>query len=308
MTSEKTNLQKIKSFLYNFKIFAYLLDIRKNYIDNRIRIENEKRDILWESKFKDGNTSFIMQLQDNISINLYKNSLLSKLIFEGNFELNEIAFLKKILKKDDYFIDIGANIGLFSIYASGIIGENGKIITFEPSPATFSRLKENIELNKFKNVEIRNIGISDKKGELTLNISESGHDAWDTFAPNINKKMFNKSTTVPVHTLDDELMEIDKEKIALVKIDVEGWEKFVLNGAKEFLTKFEPVLMVEFTESNTEAAGYNVLEIYDIMHSLGYQWYKYVNGSLIPEKRNKRYIYDNLIAIKNLQKVRNRLA
>lgn len=308
MIAEKTTLQKIKSFLYNFKIFAYFLDIRKNHIDNKIKMENDKRDVLWQAKFKDGNSSFVMQLQDNISINLYKNSLLSKLIFEGDFELNEINFLKKILKKDDYFIDIGANIGLFSINAARIIGENGKIISFEPSPVTFSRLKENIDLNNFKNVDIRNIGISDKKGELTLNISETGHDAWDTFATNIDKKMFNKCTTVPVHTLDEELKEFDKEKIALVKIDVEGWEKFVLHGAKDFLTKYEPVLMVEFTENNTEAAGYNVLEIYDIMNTFGYQWYKYINGNLVPEKRNKRYIYDNLIAIKNLQKVNNRLS
>lgn len=308
MIAEKTTLQKIKSFLYNFKIFAYFLDIRKNHIDNKIKMENDKRDVLWQAKFNEGNSSFVMQLQDNISINLYKNSLLSKLIFEGDFELNEINFLKKILKKDDYFIDIGANIGLFSINASRIIGENGKIISFEPSPVTFSRLKENIDLNNFKNVDIRNIGISDKKGELTLNISETGHDAWDTFATNIDKKMFNKCTTVPVHTLDEELKEFDKEKIALVKIDVEGWEKFVLHGAKDFLTKYEPVLMVEFTENNTEAAGYNVLEIYDIMNTFGYQWYKYINGNLVPEKRNKRYIYDNLIAIKNLQKVNNRLS
>ncbi len=306
--SEKTTLQKIKSFLYNFKIFAYFLDIRKDYIDKKINTENERKDRLWQSKFKDGNTFFVMQLQDNISINLYKNSLLSKLIFEGNFELNEINFLKKFLKKEDYFLDIGANIGLFSINASRIIGENGKIISFEPSPVTFSRLKENIELNKFTNVDIRNIGISDKKGELTLNISETGHDAWDTFATNIDKKMFNNSATVPVHTLDDELKEIDKERISLVKIDVEGWEKFVLNGAKEFLTKYEPVLMVEFTENNTEAAGYNVLELYDIMSSFGYKWYKYINGNLIPEKRNKRYVYDNLIAIKNIQKVNSRLS
>ena len=93
--SEKTTLQKIKSFLYNYKIFAYFLDIRKDYIDKKINTENERKDRLWQSKFKDGNTFFVMQLQDNISINLYKNSLLSKLIFEGNFELNEINFLKK---------------------------------------------------------------------------------------------------------------------------------------------------------------------------------------------------------------------
>ncbi len=308
MIAEKTKLQKLKSFLYNYKLTAYLLDIRKEYIDNKILRENEKRDSLWQAKFKAGNTSIIHQLEDNISINLYQNSLLSKLIFEGNFELNEITFLKKILKKGDFFLDIGANIGLFSIHASRIIGDKGKIISFEPSPITFSRLKENIDLNDFKNIDIRNIGISDNKGELTLNISESGHDAWDTFAVNIDKKMFNKCTTVPVHTLDEELKDIDKEKIALVKIDVEGWEKFVLNGAKEFLTNHEPILMVEFTENNTEAAGYNVLEIYDIMNNLGYQWYKYINGRLIPEKRNKRYIYDNLIAIKNLQKANERLS
>ncbi|MEZ5037035.1 MAG: FkbM family methyltransferase [Chitinophagales bacterium] len=84
-----------------------------------------------------------------------------------------------------------------------------------------------------------------------------------------------------------------------MKIDVEGWEKFVLLGAKNVLNNFSPILLVEFTQANTQAAGYNVLEIYDIMTNLGYKWYRYKNNKLVIEKKQKTYLYDNLIAIKD---------
>lgn len=84
----------------------------------------------------------------------------------------------------------------------------------------------------------------------------------------------------------------------MIKIDVEGWEKFVLLGAIETIKKFSPILLIEFTAENTENAGYNVLEIYDIVTNLGYRWYRYKKNKLKLEEKKKTYLYDNLIAIK----------
>jgi FkbM family methyltransferase len=265
----------------------------KNLKDDAKKETPEKK---WLSNFNTTN-KFIFKLGDYINIFLYKDSVLAKLIYEG-FEENELSFISRNLKNDDVFIDIGANIGLFSLIASPLVGENGKVIAFEPSPETYKRLTENISLNDFKNIDARNKGISDKKEKLNISISESGYDAWNTFAPG-DATHFSKQVAVDVNTIDEELKNIDKSKIKIIKIDVEGWEKFVIFGGKNLLTQYSPIIMMEFTETNTFAAGYIVHELYDLMEDLGYKWYEYINGHLIKSPKKLHYPYNNLIAKKD---------
>lgn len=274
------------------KIAKEMQDFQKN--------ENAKKakrlDNLWNKKFSEKDF-FQFKLNDDVHINLYKDSVLSRLIYDG-FEKHETNYLSAVLKKGDVFLDIGANIGLFSLLASKLVGEQGKIICFEPSTDVYSRLKENISSNNFTNIDSRNIGLSDKKGELTFYTSKNGHDAWNSFAPSQDDKL-EKEIKVEVSTLDYELLDINKTLIKLVKIDVEGWEKFVLNGGRDFFVNFNPIVMVEFTEENTFNAGYSVYEIYDIMQSWGYSWYRIINGELVREVKRMRYPYANLIAKKS---------
>jgi FkbM family methyltransferase len=287
----------IKIILYKIKPFKFLLDIREKWIISNIHKRELVKNNKWNANFTNDN-KFIFNLNNSVKINLYKDSVLSKLIYEGNFELDEISFVNNTLKDGDVFIDIGSNIGLFSLIASNLVGRNGKVISFEPSPKTFKRLEENIELNELQNVKLNNIGLSDKKGTLKLHVSENGHDAWDTFATDINNIKYQNSIEVNINTLDNEIENIGVNNIKLIKIDVEGWEKFVLLGAIETIKKFSPILLIEFTAENTENAGYNVLEIYDIVTNLGYRWYRYKKNKLKLEEKKKTYLYDNLIAIK----------
>lgn len=265
--------------------------------DNKIIIAANKS---WNRLFNEDGF-FEFNLNNDVKINLYKDSVLSRLIYEG-FEREETDYLTKILKKGDIFVDIGTNIGLFSLIASKIVGDEGTVLSFEPAPLTFSRLNENVKLNNLKNIDSRNIGLSDKKGELIFYVSNNGYDAWNSFAPSQDNKL-ESSIQVPVSTLDAELVDIDKSKIKLVKIDVEGWEKFVLHGGKDFLVNYNPIVMIEFTEENTFNAGYPVHEIYSIMQDFGYVWYRINKGELVKEEKKLYYPYDNLIAIKEYFKV-----
>ena len=265
----------------------------------------KKTEELWNEKFS-GQPKFIFQLEESLKIILYKDSVLSKLIYNG-FEKDEIGFTKKVLQQGDTFIDIGANIGLYSLCASARVGVTGRVISFEPSSLTYQRLLENIRINNFTNIASRNIGLSDKEGRLVLNQSDNGFEAWNTFAKGEIEK-FQSVIEVNVSTLDFELKGIEKDKISLIKIDVEGWEKFVLCGASHLLTNYSPVIIVEFTETNTFAAGYFVQDIYDLMERFGYEWFRYKEGKLIKESKQLHYPYDNLIATKNVVNLRNRLS
>ena len=201
------------------------------------------------------------------------------------------------MKEGDIFVDIGANIGLFSLIASRAVGNTGKVICFEPSPTTFVRLDENVKLNNLNNISHKNIGLSEKIDELVFFISKTGYDAWNSFAP--REDILEDSILVPVSTLDIELNEVDKTKIKLIKIDVEGWEKFVIQGGRDLFVNYNPIVMVEFTEENTFNAGYPVYEIYDMMKDFGYVWYTIKDGELILEPKRLRYPYNNLIAVKS---------
>lgn len=282
------------------KIISKINKYSENYINKKKTEFKKQKDKLWDNKFLSSN-KFVFNLNDKIKINLYKDSVLSRLIYEG-FEQEELNYIEKTLAMGDIFIDVGSNIGLHSLIASFKVGENGNVIAFEPSPITFERFLENISLNNIKNIEVRNKGISNKSEFLNFNISEDGYDAWNTFAHSDESNMFSKEIEVEVNTLDNELENIDKSRIKIIKIDVEGWEKFVILGGKKILIEYSPIVMMEFTETNTFAAGYMVQELYDIMIAIGYEWFCYTNGKLISEKKRLHYPYNNLIAIKKLNK------
>jgi FkbM family methyltransferase len=246
------------------------------------------------------------QLSHNLKIKLFKNSILAKCIYIG-FEQDEISFLNRFLRSGDVFFDIGSNIGLFSLHASVIVGESGKIIAFEPTPDSFKKLVENIELNNIKNILPVNIGLSDKKGFLELNISGNGYDAWNSFA-NLNDNYYIEKRAVEVLTLDDFIAQNNISKINLIKLDVEGWELFVIRGGENYIKNAKDlVLLIEFTEENAFAAGYYVHEIYDLLKSWGYEWYSFTNSKLIKEERRLNYPYNNFIAAKNYNFLSKRL-
>lgn len=252
----------------------------------------------WDTNFNNEDY-FDYKLKIGVKIRLYRSSILCRYIYDG-YEIDEQLFIAKILRKGDYVVDIGASIGLYSLIAAKLVGEKGRVISFEPTPETYNRFTKNIEINSFKNIDIRNIALSNIQGEFPLNISENGFDAWNSFAITDKEKLQYK-VQVSVSLLDNELNLIEKSKIKFVKIDAEGWEKYIIEGGIKYFIEYNPIVMVEFTESNTIAAGYYVQEIYDLMSGLGYMWYRFENGKLLIEEKKDKYPYANLIAIKNRQ-------
>jgi FkbM family methyltransferase len=285
-----------------YKLVVYFIkkaNALKYHID--LKIEKQK----WDFYFKRNDTiTYILENQCEIILN--RHSRLTEFILFKNFEINELKFLEYILNEGDIFIDIGANIGLHTIYSANKVGELGKVYAFEPTPSTFLKLKDNIELNHFKNVELINIGISDEQKILKINTTEN-YDAWNTFAEPGKMAcpdLFINKVDVEVKPLDLWINEnkIDTSQIKLIKIDVEGWEKFVLLGAKEILTSnYSPTILIEFDENNTWAAGYYCQELYDLLTGFGYKIYSFQmeKMKLQPEPKKLHYPSQNLIAMKN---------
>lgn len=286
----------------DIRIFNFINKVLNFYIRKReLNIKNSKNKI-WEKKFKVSN-SFIHKLDDKLSIKLYKDSYLSKLIYE-KFEIDEIDFVNNFLKEGDIFLDIGANVGLFSLYAAKKVGFSGSVIAFEPAYVTHKRLLGNCELNKLSNVRPFKLGLSNENTTLELNISSNGFEAWNTFVKS-NDNKFSSKESVEVNSLDYFLSQnsIDTDKISLIKLDVEGFEINVLKGASALLAKDNaPVFMVEFTDDNAISAGHCCHEIYKLLNQYGYIWHTYdaAKKKLVFDPMRPSYPYNNLIAVKNI--------
>jgi FkbM family methyltransferase len=184
----------------------------------------------------------------------------------GLHEVDEMGFVLQMLRPGDTFIDIGANIGSYTLLAGSI--PDTKIVAIEPVPSTFKYLENNIHLNRLCDRVIAHCkGLSDEPGILkfTKSLDTVNHVA---IATDDKEALLD----IPVLTLDDLAYNVDP---VLIKIDVEGYEMPILRGAIETLKK--PSLLAVMLETNGSGNRYGNAdnEIFDIMSKSDFIPYGY---------------------------------
>jgi FkbM family methyltransferase len=183
------------------------------------------------------NKLIIRNIQEyKMYLNLYDFGLSKQLFINGIREPECTRIMKQILKKDMIIAEIGANIGYYALMEASIIGENGKIYAIEPFPPNFELLKKNIELNSYeKIIELYNIAISNKPGITKLYIKDK-HNLC-----NMLDSECKDFIEVETKTLDDF---IENKKLPdLIRMDVEGYEYYILEGMKKTLEKCDSCKM-----------------------------------------------------------------
>lgn len=162
----------------------------------------------------------------------------------GDLEPETTAFLQSNLRKGDIYIDIGANIGTTTLVAAKAVGDAGIVFCFEPNKRTYKALITNIKKNKFSNILAKQCALGSKEG--TVLFSDKNNDDMNRVS------IGGEGNTVPLSTLDSYTNHINN--IRLMKIDVEGYEMEVLQGAVQTLKKTE---MVFFESIEQNAQNYN---------------------------------------------------
>lgn len=167
----------------------------------------------------------------------------------------EKSVLAPFLKRGSVALDVGANLGLMTGVLSHLVGPDGHVYSFEPSPTTHRKLASLVAENKFLNVTTYNLGCSDEEGQLHLNLTDNSGYSSLRSANEIGSGV-KEIEAVQIVSLDDYLAARLK-RLDLIKIDTEGFEDRVLNGARQLLRRFKPVVYIElsteFRDSSEQA-------------------------------------------------------
>ena len=162
----------------------------------------------------------------------------------GTYESNCAQKLIENLRQGSVCVDVGANLGYFSILMSRLVGEEGQIFAFEPMPDTYEILCKNINLNHICNTKTVRAALSHESGSVRLFTGPSERLSKTASMVGYRLEGDRRATVVPSIRLDDYFVGL-KRLPDLIKMDVEGAEASVLNGARNTIAQGRPILLVE---------------------------------------------------------------
>jgi FkbM family methyltransferase len=180
--------------------------------------------------------------------------------------------LSPLLRPGGCFVDVGANVGYFTLLAASRVGPGGRVVAFEPNPDNRHLLGQSLTANTFSNVTIHPFAVADREAVMWLHRGKFNSLCWFTPEPTDRE-----SVEVRVVVLDDVLS--DLSRIDVIKIDTDGAEPLILRGARELLRRHRPVIFLEYAPANYPAVSRaGVEEPLDELRGLGYDLYLLTAG------------------------------
>ena len=183
-------------------------------------------------------------------------SVFNNIMNGSDYENHMVDFYKELLNKDSVCVDVGANIGILSMYMS--LFTEAPIYAFEPIKDTFEFLKKNIEFNKM-NVTPFNIALSDFTGKTQFEYDPKKNGS----------ATFSKNGTVEVEVMKlDDFVETNKiEKIDVIKMDIEGFETHMMYGAQNVIENMRPDIVTEYCPPMMRERGFEPNKFFHILES-----------------------------------------
>ena len=218
--------------------------------------------------------------------------------FRDNYE-PELAYLERVLSPGKVFVDAGANFGIYTLLASKIVGEAGRVISFEPSSRVFPVLRRNITLNGFKNVLAFPIALTDKPGRARLYYHSAvgcdslGKDA--SFEPDAHAE------EIGTESLDTVLEQTSVGRVDVIKMDVQGAEELALRGANEIVSSMRPIVIFEFFPEGAISLGLSPNGPWDFLEGHGYEFFIVDDRGAVSRLLSPPPAIANILAIHRLQ-------
>ncbi|MEQ9409402.1 MAG: FkbM family methyltransferase [Fuerstiella sp.] len=238
----------------------------------------------WPAVFDQLNFRLCRRLPAGMEMTLGIVDVIERTLFTtGEWDPIVEQTLRSCVKPGDVFLDVGANIGYFSLLASLLVGETGRVVSFEPSARALSRLTTHLCLNRCSNVTVCSQAMGDVVGTERLNWAPSSNIGGSTIARGTPARGYSEQ--IAVRRLDDVCDEMQLIP-TFIKLDVEGFELFALRGAEKTLRQHHPTVVCELTNRFLEDHGQSGADLLRFMRGLGYDaWLIRLNenGQLIAE-------------------------
>jgi FkbM family methyltransferase len=197
----------------------------------------------------------------------------------------DVELVGRLLSPGDVFVDGGANVGLFTLVAALRVGRSGKVLAFEPGRGVRLRLQENIVLNGLQQVVVMPFALSSHSGEASF-------QAFDIAGAGLNHLVrageeAGELETVALTTLDAAITPLDRKRLSLIKLDLEGAEHAALLGASAILRESRPDILLEVEPAHLARMGSTANDILMLLRQHGYAFYRLTSAgagasSLVP--------------------------
>ncbi|PYT80758.1 MAG: hypothetical protein DMG41_36475 [Acidobacteria bacterium] len=223
---------------------------------------------IWEHTVLHGERR-IARLPDGSVLNVQLDMPYERMVWLEDEEWAELQYLRRKLRSGDVFIDVGANIGLWTLVAASSVLPNGRIFSFEPNPATFDKLVQNIKLNGREALVDRFPEAVSKADDVVQFVCDTQHNL-----SAISSGYFEGSNVISVRTRGLDFLlnnELVATRLVGIKLDTEGHELNALAGAVGLLEQRSPWLIVEF---NTTLLASKVLEAWPVYRFLSGKGYR----------------------------------
>jgi FkbM family methyltransferase len=229
--------------------------------------------ILWERN-RLTNKAVLIKFDSSLQIWLHPNDGVGRLIFYFGYHEPEIfCFLDKYLREGMVFVDVGANIGSYTLFAAKRVAPTGKVYAFESENETFEKMLHNIEINDFDNIVAKNLAVGNKESEVEIVKDLDTAKSYVRISePNSVPSFLEKN---PMICLDRYFEQHSVHKVDYLKIDVEGFEYNVVKGGKNFIKKNIPsIIQIELINEFLRRSGSDVSSVCKLIKDLGYNFYK----------------------------------
>ena len=184
--------------------------------------------------------------------------------YPPDYEPAKQSFLREHCRSGSTVFDLGAHIGLYTVLMARHVGEEGRVLAFEPTPGTRRELRRTILLNHVSNVQVRNEAVSRSTGEAFLNATAEPVSNANSLAPIVRAR---SQVGVRTIALDDLAV---PSRVSCLKIDIEGAELDALRGATALLDRDRPAMTIEIHPVQLRLVGHEPVEIWDLLDAIGY--------------------------------------
>jgi FkbM family methyltransferase len=161
----------------------------------------------------------------------------------GAYERAEIALFREVVKEGMTVLDIGANIGYYTLVASALVGEAGRVVSFEPEQTNFFLLQKTVELNNRANVSLVCAAASDTEGTSTLYLSDENKGKHSMASGDD----LRGAQTIQTTTVSIALRSLGIAHVDVIKMDIEGAEPLALAGMRDIIERDKPLVLVEYS-------------------------------------------------------------